>query len=121
MRRVPSGGNSDSALVRIVIQCAASHGFAGKLKGAKVLPALKTSVSPHEADCRAAATPLGSETFICLPGDGEELRAVLIQRFGNAAGPSLLATKIGGVAGAAISVIGLRHGCRADHQQGEEQ
>jgi hypothetical protein len=52
-------------------------------------------VSPQEADCRADVTPLGSVTLISLPGDGVELRAVLIHRFGKAAGPSLLLPKSG--------------------------
>jgi hypothetical protein len=90
---VPSGGNSELPLLRIVIQWAASHFFAGRVKEENVLPANKTIVSPQEADCRAASTPLPSCTLISSPDEGVDVSAVLIHRVGNAAGPSLLVPK----------------------------
>src|SRR5712692_4043601 len=94
--RAPSGGSWVSgALVRTVIQCAASHFLGGSLKGANVPPACNKIVSPQEAFCRAASTSLLPETLITFPGEGVEERAVLMHRVGRAAGPSFSAPNSG--------------------------
>ena len=70
--RDPSGGNAEfGALVRMMIQCELSHGFAGRVKvPAKVAPAASSIVSPQLALFSALCRLLPALTNVVVPGAG---------------------------------------------------
>ena len=92
--RLPSAGKLAllAPLDLIVIQCALSHFFVGKLSVLRVEPAATMIVSPQAAalmsDCTAAVVESGPCT---TPGEGVPLSGVYMHCVGKLAGPSVLA------------------------------
>jgi hypothetical protein len=76
----------------IVIQCALSQPFAGRLSVLSVDPAVTRIVSPHAAAvmsaCTAEVVESGPRT---APGEGVPLTGVYMHRVGKFAGPSVVA------------------------------
>jgi hypothetical protein len=88
--RDPSGGKAEfGALVRMMIQCALSQGFAGTVNcPVKVAPAARAMVSPQLALLSAFCKLPPAETLIVVPVAGVFARAVCMKATGNCAGPS---------------------------------
>src|SRR5215468_8749126 len=88
--RDPSGGSAEfGALVRMMIQCELSQGFAGSVNWpVNVAPAARATVSPQFALFSAVCRLLLALTLIVVPGAGVLASDVCMKVTGNCAGPS---------------------------------